>query len=293
MAQKQLVECEYQNIGKKEVLEAYELWLADTLIDVDFENAWLSLMQGKVNDPEFKELELIFIKANALQMEENMGEGLSDGQHVMLNNYYCCFPIGRHKLLTIVKQFFTRFHIYYQNIGFDDKELTSLQKIHLASNWEIEKKLAEQSQISKEDVVVAYNNWLGNIPFEGSVDWAWAQLENMTRSFKDYRLGFVPLDLGRIQRRADFLFQKNDFNKLSNDDKAFIISYWICFQENADGLSIAHAKHFFDIFAKYCKIEGLNPYKSSLDQIKTARIWRDEVNREKEMKQERKRRKCI
>lgn len=291
MEKERLTEQKYQSIGKEEVLEAYELWLQDTLIDLNFENAWISLM-GKQANPSFRELEMIFMKMSDIQMRENAGYTLSDEQQSLLDKYYCCFPFGRRDLLTIVKQFFTRFHVYYQNIGLDDKDLTSLQKIQLASGWRVEQKLQNGVSTTKNDVVVAYNNWLGSVPFEGLIDRAWQELVRMSQPKKVRYLGNYYGDLFFIKRKANMLFEMASFQEFNNDDKAFAIYYWLCFHGNNDEERSEKAKQFFQIYLRYCEDEGLNPYGSSLKQIKDARVWRDEIAFEKAREQERKRIKC-
>ena len=109
MEKEKLTKCEYKMIGKKEVLEAFELWLSDTIIDKNFEYSWQSLRHNNTEDPSYEELEQIYINANRIIINQNSGELCSDGQLNLLHNYQTCFPHPKRKIPSSV---FLRFSAY-------------------------------------------------------------------------------------------------------------------------------------------------------------------------------------
>ena len=156
MEKKNLKSYDKDKIGKKEVLEAYELWLFDTNINKEFELAWKNLRHGNEKNPDFEELEKIFMVANAIKFDKERGYPLSEGQENLLSNYLLCFPFENKKKLTAVKQFFTLFDFYYQNKEKAIDDLTSYDKIKEASIWFLERQREKQTTVQKGDVIKAY-----------------------------------------------------------------------------------------------------------------------------------------
>lgn len=286
-----LTRSSYELVGKKEVLEAYEFWLGDKPITPNFEKAWNTLMHGNLEDPSYEKLEKIFTNVGALQFDADCGFELSLGQQNLLDCFNCCFPYKDRNLLGIVKQFFTLFRIYFRNIGNADINLTSLDKIKLASQWYFEQKQELEIDCSKEAVVFAYQAWLGDVPFEGWIDWSWEYLLKKDWNVNPSRVLKEDDDLKRIQRTFTILMEKKENDKeLTLEEKQWIISYWTCFQNNQNGENMKAAEYFIEVFSKYYLSLGFNPYSlSNLEKIRITRKWSDEVNKKKE----RERKKCI
>lgn len=286
-----LTRSSYELVGKKEVLEAYEFWLGDKTITPNFEKAWNTLMNGNLEDPSYEKLEKIWINVGALQFDADCGFELSLGQQNLLDCFNCCFPYKDRNLLGIVKQFFTLFRIYSRNIGNADINLTSLDKIKLASQWYFEQKQELEIDCSKEAVVFAYQAWLGDVPFEGWIDWSWEYLLKKDWNVNPSRVLKEDDDLKRIQRTFTILMEKKENDKeLTLEEKQWIISYWTCFQNNQNGENMKAAEYFIEVFSKYYLSLGFNPYSlSNLEKIRITRKWSDEVSKKKE----RERKKCI
>jgi len=280
MEKEKLTKCKYKMIGKKEVLEAFELWLSDTIIDKNFEYSWQSLRHNNTEDPSYEELEQIYINANRIIINQNSGELCSDGQLNLLHNYQTCFPHPKRKLITYVKQFFTLFRIYYQNIGKNAEELTSFQKIEQAFKWSLEEKMDRHCTVKREDIVSSYNSWIGVTPFEGSTPWAFqhlakARLANESRHLK------VKNDIEIIRENWNVLQEKIEEGKeLSTLEKELVIDYWLIFKNDP---YMEQAFKFFELFHEYYTSMGLNPmHVNSIEKINLARDWQAEMTRSKE-----------
>lgn len=278
----------YENVSKKDVLEVYRYWLEDISIDDNFKYSWEALFHNNKKGFSLERLQEIYIQANAIRLKNEALESLSESQKSFLHHYCTCFPFPKRKLMAYVVEFFTLFDKCYQNTGNNTRELSNIQKIEQAFAWTIEEKISSfDARVTREEIVAAYEAWFQASHFTDSVDWAFQRLSSFSPDFKDYQVGQKNENL-QIQKNYALIQEKiMNREELNDFEKELIIDFWICFK-NDD--SMDKACRFFDLFDKYYRELGLNPYYvSSSEKIRLAKQWQQEEIK----KRERMKKQCI
>lgn len=125
------------------VLENYNNWLQNVEINEYFVDAWGKIFEYQKNqnlsekeDASWWNLEQIYYEVVKILKKENQ-EKPTFAEDEFLGNFRTCFPnVEDISDIHFASKFFHQFTImYYTVFSYDEKELTSLEKIKLVSIW--------------------------------------------------------------------------------------------------------------------------------------------------------------